>query len=181
MSTGTWVNADGLVVKFGGFYRNPPENFARALTEEGFETYEFTYDLSKVASGATTFTTDRNNDGTLDGFSRGDVPIPANSMITRVLLVPTEAAAGGTSIILGLYQEDGTAIDDSGLITATEGVLANLDAVGSGIQGQGALALPSSGVFTGTGSVDAYVALKATGTFTAGKGKVIIEFLRTQA
>lgn len=175
-----WQNADGLSVKFPNYYSDP-KNFVnrfRGLNEcyGAMKQGVFEYDLSKITAGTTTYTRDLNNDGTLDGFDIGDFYIPANSSILRVTLVTTVAAAGGTSITLGTYQLAGTAIAATGLITATEGVLANLDSVGSRTYGAGSLA--ASAVETaGVGTADAFVAMAVTGTFTAGKGKIYIDYI----
>lgn len=175
-----YTNADGLVV------RNP-QDFAKNLNGENRTTYLVTYgainqleidvNLAKISAGGTVnYSSDNNNDGTLDGFNTGDVYIPANSTVLRVIYVATEAAAGGTSFTVGTYGVNGTAISANSLITATEGVLANVNAAGKRVYGAGALVAATAGT-AGVGTADAYVGIATTGTFTAGKGRLIIEYI----
>jgi len=100
--------------------------------------------------------------------------IPAGSYIKSATAVVTEAAAGGTSVNIGLSSlaSNGTAtpIDadgiDAGVLTAA--LAANLAVVCNG-----ALVGGTAGV----GSANAYVTTTATGTFTAGKFKLVIEYI----
>jgi hypothetical protein len=174
----TWNNADGLLVKMSGYERNPryQVNRARAVRYESIQAIEMDVDLTQVPAGGVYFPFDLNNDGVPDGFSPEETYLPANSSVIRATLYMTEAAAGGTSITVGTYQQNGTAIAATGLVTATEGVLANINGVGRRVFGAGALTAAAAGT-AGVGAVDAYVAIGATGTFTAGKGKLIIEYI----
>lgn len=179
-ASGTWVNPDGLRVAFGDYQKNPSNfvNVPRYHAGKGGAIKEIVidYDLVQlVASGGTSYTTDRNNDGVVDGFNSGDTALPANASVLRVTLVVTEAAVGGTSITLGTYQKVGTAIGATSLITATEGVTANLNAIGKRVYGAGSLVAATAGT-AGVGTVDAFLALVSAGTFTAGKGKIIVEY-----
>lgn len=174
-----WTNGDGLGVKFGN-YASDPVNFvnrSRSVDNDGaVKQLIFDYDLSRIPAGTVSYSEDRNNDGTRDGFSIGDVYLPAYASVLRTILYVKTAAAGGTSITMGTYGLTGTAIAATGLITATEGVLANLDAVGTRTLGAGALnavAVDTASV----GAADAYIAIAATGTFTAGTGRIIIEYI----
>ena len=100
--------------------------------------------------------------------------IPAGSYIKSATAVVTQAASGGTSVNIGLSSlaSDGTAsvIDadgiDSGVLTAA--LAANLAVVCNG-----ALVGGTAGV----GAANAYVTTAATGTFTAGKFKLVIEYI----
>lgn len=172
-------NADGLSVKYPNYYKDSGNfvNRLRAVKTFGLiRQAVFDYDLSKITASTVTYTRDLNNDGTNDGFDTGDVYLPANSSVLRVILVTKTAAAGGTSFTLGTYGLTGSAIVATGLITATEGVLANVDSVGARTFGAGALV--SASVETGgVGTADAYVAMAATGTFTAGTGRILIEYI----
>lgn len=178
-----WQNADGLQVPFGNFWSDPKNftNRARATNKLGaIREVWIDYDLTKIAAGTTWFPADLNNDGTNDGFSLGDAYLPAYSSVLRVILLVTEAAAGGTSITLGTYTLAGSAISATSLITATEGVLANLDTVGARVYGAGAL-VSATAETASVGSADAFLALSTVGTFTAGKGRIIIEYIDPQA
>ncbi len=174
-----YVNADGLQVYFGDTWRDGKNfaNRARAVKTEGaIKQIVFDYDLSKIAASTTTYTSDLNNDGTNDGFNTGDTYLPANSSVLRVTLIVKTAAAGGTSITLGTYGLTGSAISATSLITATEGVIANLDTVGARVYGAGAL-VATTAETAGVGTADAYIAMAAAGTFTAGTGRIIIEYV----
>lgn len=177
--SGTWYNADGLVIRYPEFYsKTDPHvrNRLRKVVTEGVEQQLILeFDLSLLADTETTFTTDRDNDGALDGFTMGDPFIPAGSVILSADVFMTgTAAAGGTSIAVGTYQEDGTAIDVDGLVTTTNGATANLTArdraIGTGAQISDA---------TGEAGVaeNAWVGLVVAGTFTAGKGAVVVKYV----
>lgn len=174
-----WTNADGLQVKFGNYWRDRYNftNRPRALSTMGeIKQLLIEYDLALIPAGTVAYTADLNNDGTADGFDLQDTYLPAHASVLRTTLYVTEAAAGGTSITLGTYQRNGSAIAATGLITATEGVLANLDLVGSRTYGAGALNAATAET-AGVGANDAFVGLAVTGTFTAGKGKILIEYI----
>ena len=172
-----WTNADGLQVKFANYW-NDKTNFVnrpRAIEMDGM-VKQLVIDYDLVVPAGVQYTADLNNDGTIDGFDLSDTYLPAFASVLRTVVYVTEAAAGGTSITLGTFQRSGTAISANSLITATEGVLANLDTVGARTYGAGAL--NASAVETASvGANDAYVGLTVTGTFTAGKGKIIIEYI----
>lgn len=175
-----WTNADGLQVRFGSDWASAAlrKNRIGSLNSYGAtKELQMDFDLSAIAAGTTSFSADLNNDGTLDGFYAGDVHIPANASITEAYLVFGEAAAGGTSITVGLYQEDGTAIDADGLVTATEGVIANMTK-GDRIVGAGALIADASGD-AGIGANAGFVGISTVGTFTAGRGKLVIRYVNT--
>jgi hypothetical protein len=178
-NAGTWVNADGLVVKFADYHKNS-ENFINiprgVRTSGAIKEVWLDYDLSKLASGDVSYTTDLTNNGVKDGFNTGDCYLPANASVLRATLIVTEAAAGGTSIKLGTFGLTGSAIDDDFIITATEGVKANIDTVGARVYGNGA-GVATTAETAGVGTADAYLAMTIAGTFTAGKGRIVIEYM----
>lgn len=177
MANAPWQNADGLQVKFPNYYGDGSNfvNRARAVSTMGnVKELEIDFDLSKIPSGTTSFHADLNNDGTLDGWSDEDPFIPANAAIVSVHVVMTVAAAGGTSFTVGTYQQAGTTISANSLVTATEGVLANINAAGNRVNGAGALTTANA---AGVGSKNAYVGITTTGTFSAGKGKLIVRYI----
>lgn len=179
-SSGAWQNPDGLMVKFPSYYKTPANfvNKPRALPSKGGLVKEIVidYDLTKLGADGVSYTTDLNNDGVVDGFNTGDCYLPANASVLRVTLVAGVAAAGGTSITLGTFGLTGTAIDADGLITATEGVVANMNTVGGRTYGAGAYVAATADT-PGVGTADAYIALTAAGTFTAGTGRILIEYI----
>jgi DNA-binding Lrp family transcriptional regulator len=178
-SSGAWVNPDGLKVPFGNYYKTPSNfvNRPRELKANGLiKQIVIDYDLPKLGADGVSYTTDLDNDGVVDGFTTGDVYLPANASVLRVTAVASVAAAGGTSITLGTFTLAGAAISATSLITATEGVVANLNTVGGRTYGAGALVATSVDT-AGVGTADAYIALTAAGTFTAGKGRILIEYI----
>ena len=176
---GQWYNADGLVVKFPQYYASPAQrvnNQRQVSTMGSIQTLEIDYDLSLIGAGNTSYTTDITNAGTLNGFNLGDPYLPANSSVLRCTMVATSAHTGGTSFTVGTYRQSGTAVAATGLITATEGVIANVAAAGQRIYGAGALVSTTAGT-AGVGTSNVYVGITVTGTFTAGQGKIIIEYI----
>lgn len=173
-----WTNPDGLQVRFADDWKDAAlrKNRPGSLRVAGArKQIEVDLDLKYLPAGAVNFSADLNNDGTKDGFYAGDTHLPAHASITNVFLVSGETAVGGTSIKVGLFQANGTPIDDDGLITATAGVTANM-AIGERINGDGALVATTAGT-AGVGSNDAYIGITATGTFTAGKARLVIEYI----
>jgi hypothetical protein len=174
-----WQNADGLQVPFGSYWSDPSNfvNKAKAVNTLGqIKQLVVDVDLTRIANGTVGYSADLNNDGTADGFHDGDVRLPANASVLRATLVMRTAAAGGTSFTVGTYNKAGTAIVATGLITATEGVLANVNAIGKRIYGAGALVATTAGT-GGVGTANAYIGIAVTGTFTAGTGTLVIEYI----
>jgi hypothetical protein len=175
-----WTNPDGLQVKFGNYYREASNfvNVPRALPSKGGLVKEIVidYDLARLGADGVSYTADLNNDGTLDGFHTGDCALPAYASVLRVTVVAKTAAAGGTSVALGTFALTGAAIDADGLVTATEGVVANLNTVGGRTYGAGAYVATSVDT-PSIGAADGYLALTAAGTFTAGTGRILIEYI----
>lgn len=176
-----WTNADGLQVRFASDWKSAAlrKNRPGSLNAFGaLKEIEVDVDLKLLPAGAVNFSADLNNDGTRDGFYNGDVSIPANASITNAYLVMGEAAVGGTSLTVGLYQANGTAIDADGIITATAGVIANMG-LGERINGDGAFVAATAGT-AGIGAAKGFIGLLATGTFTAGKGRLVIQYIDPQ-
>ena len=102
-----WFNADGLNIKHGR--ENVRDNgIVASIKTFGSEgELQIKFDLATMTAG-TQFTTDRDNDDTLDGFNIGDVHLPDGAVIESAAIYMTdEAAAGGT---IGLV-EDGDIIE----------------------------------------------------------------------
>ena len=111
-SSGAWVNPDGLKVPFGNYYKTPANfvNRPRELKANGLiKQIVIDYDLAKLGASGVSYTTDIDNDGVVDGFTTGDVYLPANASVLRVTSVTGVAAAGGTSITLGTFTLAGAA------------------------------------------------------------------------
>lgn len=152
----TWINSDGLEVRFGSDIGNRGQKAGVTTGAGKRRELILTLDLAALGANGTGFTADLNNDGTLDGFNPSNTPIPANSRLVGVNTIVLETPAGGTSFSVGTYQENGT-VDDA------DGILTDAGAAGAQI----GTTLASS----------RFVAAKATGTYTAGKVKVILEYL----
>ena len=93
--------------------------------------------------------------------------IPANSLIVASTLKVGTAWAGGTSISVGLEQQDGTVIDADGLHAAILTAALTADAIDVG---GGALIGATSGANI------AVVAVTASGTYTAGTAVLEVEY-----
>lgn len=103
-----------------------------------------------------------------------DAYIPANALITSAyFIVETGFTSGGSGTLgLGLYEKDGTVIDADGIDAAVAKTA--IDTVGEAVACDGALVDGTATV----GTADAYVgALYATAAFTAGAGKLVIEYI----
>lgn len=174
-----WHNADGLNVKTHGSYDSDVRNFFnRVRTVKTFgpiKTYVMDIDLELVGASTTWFPADLNNNGTNDGFTDEEMFIPQGSAVLSVRGIGKEVAVGGTSFSVGTYTKAGVAIDDDGLVTATNGAIANLGTVGEFIIGTGALVASATGTVGLT--ADSYLAVLTSGTFTAGKLTLIIDYV----
>jgi len=159
---GNWTNEDGLQVHFG------EQGTARVGTDMAVRS-RMVADLRW--DDLPDFKADLDNDGTNDGYSGEDASIPAGSYIVDAYIVVETAFAGGTSINVGFYQEDGTVIDADGVDAAvTTAALGANKAVAC----DGALVGGTATV----GANDAYLRVVPTGTFTAGKAKLFIEYIK---
>jgi hypothetical protein len=97
--------------------------------------------------------------------------LPAYAKIVSAKFETLVAFAGGTSLNAGLQKSDGTEIDDDGLFTTTNLAVANVNARGKTVAGSGALVGGSVGADAGE------LVVEATGTFTAGKGRIIVQYV----
>ena len=153
----TYVNSDGLEVRYGADIGK--RGMKAGVTTGAGKRRELVLDINLPDLGAngTGFTADLNNDGVKEAFNPSNTPLPANVRIDKVTLVQLIAPAGGTSFSVGTFLENGTVVDDDGLITT------------AGAQG--------AQVGTMSGVSELFVAAKATGTYTAGRVKVIVEYI----
>ncbi len=119
------------------------------------------------------------------------VPVlPAYAVIIDAVLLVTEPFAGGTALEVGTFQAvAGTVVDADGIIPAAVGVVANLNAAGEGVYGTGIQVLNSLyntggvaatgiiAVANTTGATTTVIGVVATGTFTAGRGRLVVSYL----
>ena len=153
----SWTNKDGLIVKFG----NELSDFDNHGGTQS-EPQRLVIDLDPV-------------NRTLPVASAVDATfprIPAGAYITRADIISTETwtAAGAATLTVGLCQVDGTVIDADGIdvaIALAAQTAADVDKCDGALAG-GVLA---------TGAADGYVYFTVgTGPYTAGKGKLVIEY-----
>jgi len=151
----TWDNFDGLKVKFGldRAEENPKGKNAVQATKH------MTVSIDLVDG----------NHGLTD-VSEWDAAIPAGAYITKASLVVTEAAAGGTSFNIGLAETDQTVIDADGI---DAGILLAEVAADKAVDCDGALVGGTDTI----GSAAGVVYITRTGTFTAGKADLVIEYV----
>ena len=121
------------------------------------------------------WTMDYNNLPT-PGLNNLQQIIPAGSTIVRALLRVVTAFAGGTSYTVGLAQGDGTPISATGLFTAANLPLASLTPAGKLVTGTGALVGTVSHA-----TLNGELVVAATGTFTAGRAEIIVDYLTPAA
>lgn len=156
MATEYWVNNDGLTISFGQIdvLKNVP---AVVNTEAYGDTMVAEVDAITLPDA-----------GVPTQYENGAY-IPAGALIESVQLVVSDAFTSGGAAVLdvGVYDEDGVAVDDDGLVAAQ--AVAGLTA-GAVIAGAGAL--------VGTvASQNLYVALTYdTAAFTAGSGRLVIKY-----
>ncbi len=96
--------------------------------------------------------------------------IPANARISRATLRVITGFAGGTSYNFGLSESDGSVIDADGIDAAV--ATAAINVAGDVVLCDGALV----GSLVGIGSAAGQLLVAATGTFTAGKAQLEIEY-----
>lgn len=156
-----WKNPDGLTVRYGA---DQGVKGARAGVTSGsgkLRELVLFVDLPALGAGGTSFTEDLNNDGTKEAFADSDgsglnTPLPAGAIIKSQRVINVVAPAGGTNYAVGTYQANGTADTAAGIRTT-----AGADGTQIGTQLSAAR----------------YVGVVVTGTYTAGKIKVIVEYL----
>jgi hypothetical protein len=164
-----WQNDDGLTVRFGQDQARETKSLMGKASVDGPVEY-MVVDL--VWDDLPTFTTDLNNDGTNNGFSDQDAYIPAGSYITKASLIVETAftSAGATTLSIGTANKAGTAIDADGIdaTIAKAALAADLAVVCNGAQVAGTTLVTADAYLTTT---------VAVGPFTAGKAKLVIEYI----
>jgi hypothetical protein len=149
----SYTNADGLLVLTNGAAGVPAENGKAAVFAK--KNLLVNIDLTKG---------DQNfNTGT-------DAGIPAGSYITSAALVVKTAAAGGTTVTIGLVNAAGAAIDADGIdaTVATADLAAN-----KAVACDGALVGGTATV----GAAEGFVSVDVAGTYTAGELLLLIEYV----
>jgi len=152
----TWTNPDGLEVRFGSSIGDRGQKAGVTTGAGKRRELVLEVDLAALGAGGTGFTADLNNDGTLDGFNPSNTSLPANVKLLSLNEIILETPAGGTSYTIGTFQENGTIDDVDGIRTSAGAAGAQIGTVLTAAR---------------------FVAAVATGTYTAGRVKVIIEYM----
>ena len=170
---GTWMNADGLYVKYGANEGTSQDHGGEYLTHDGsgVQVIEVVCDLASLTATETIL-----NDV---------VFVPANAHIAWVETFTVVAGATGTAIDVGLIARDrSTEIDYDGLLAASP--VANYNAVGETARFTETYTVPAS--LTGTGALvgqevttagGGYISASRTDStaFTAGKIKIRVAYI----
>jgi hypothetical protein len=156
-----WTNSDGLEVRFKNAEAG---QLAAGLSTMGaIKTLEL--DLDYVAATVTAASDSQA------------AYLPAGAFIVNAFLIGKVAAVGGTSIAIGMAAKDGTGAVADSILTAALGVTANLAATVA-IACNGNRATAASNIHTKySNTVDGYVYTTKVGTFTAGTGRLIINYI----
>ena len=158
----SYTNADGLYVLTNGAQG---EVLVQGTAPNGVK-HTLVMDITFTALGTSFGASDINVQNPV---------IPANSYITSATLIMSTVAtsAGAATLTIGTYNAAGTAVDADG-IDATV-ALAAINAIGEVVKCDG---VQANGVLT-VGTADVYVgAIYATAAYTAGQGKLVIEYLK---
>jgi len=148
-----WTNSDGLEVRFTG----PEANQSGAESIGGAVKHLVVdFDFATAITAA--------------AFSHESY-IPAGSYILSATLIVTSAMTGTSgTLTIGLAQKDGTVIDADGI----DATIAQATLIASAVvKCDGALA----GGTLAIGAADGYVYTSLGGTVTAGRGKLVIEYI----
>ncbi len=156
--TTTGLNEDGLFVGYGT-RTSDNENAATVRTMGNVEILQFPLNWDSLPASGT-------------APSVKSVSIPRHSTMVAGNFRVSEAFLSGTNIDFGTMNSAGTAIDDDGFDGAVTAAAMALNAV---IDFNGAL---MNDIDVSIGTVDAFFATVVTGTFTAGKGIVTLEYIR---
>lgn len=150
-----WNNPDGLTVRFD---KEVGVRGARAgVTTGAGKRRELVFEVDLTGVARTIYTADPGNTGANTAFDDGlNTPLPTGAVIVGQRAVVITALAGGTNYAVGTYQGNGT-VDTAAGIRTTAG---------------------ADGTQVGTQlAADRYVGVVTTGTYTAGKVKVIVEYV----
>lgn len=153
MRTNTWTNADGLVVGFGrANTRNPEAGVIETKGNLRQVELEVYYDMDSAAANVKS------------------AVIPAGAVITSATISVSEAFVGGTSVDVGTIGTDGTAADADAIDTV---LTANLT--------KGAVVEADGAAVGKMVAADVNLTFATTGTFTAGRASVFVEYIMPSA
>lgn len=151
--------------------RKTDSHFGGYIDHEVIKTIQWTFDYTMIGT-----TPGVSVIGTLNKL---DYSIPANaSILTSRLQIITAFTSTSTTTTLsvGLEQQDRTAINATGLITATHGSAANIQVVGSIIDGSTGTAAAFINKTIGTAAGELVVTASAADLLT-GKARMIVQYI----
>lgn len=155
-----YKNEDGLWVQSN---RDLAKVNDKGVTSGGGTTRTMTFDIKGVDLD------------TAYAYRATDPFMPRGAVIQSAKVYVKTAFAGG-NLLVGTYEHNNTAIDADGLVTATEGAVANLVA-GAAITGAGAQVGKAVGTLGAAGVI--HVGITASAAMTAGEATVVVEYVYT--
>lgn len=163
----TWLNADGLPVRFA---RGAQVDAVVGAPWTQGETLSVVADIDFKRLPAFQ---SANTTGVIYG-DYPNAPIPAGAYIKSVTIYVTTAFTGSGAVLqIGLVDKTGiNTLSNTGLISATDGAVANLGA-GAVLVGSGSLVKT---VLANTYPAYYLWAAVTGASFTAGEGKMIVEY-----
>lgn len=160
----TFNNADGLELRYGSDQGKRGQKSGVTIGAGKRRELVLMVDLVALGAGGTGFTTDLNNDGVNEAFASPDssgtnTAIPIGSKLVSANFINIITPAGGTTWSIGAFKPDGTVVDVAAFLTTAQAQGTLIGTQVTAVQGP------------------LFAAAKATGTYTAGQVKVIIEYL----
>lgn len=167
MVGGSWMNNDGLYVKYGTS-NAVPTTAGDYVSYGEMREIEFTVTLANTAAGATSIIADTTF-------------IPSGVFIEQVEMDVETAAAGGTSFSIGTMRADRATTGSGGTAAGsfiTGEVLATVTPAGKKVIYTAGVSAVGTAVGTTTAFTDgfAYITLTNVGTFTNGVMKIRIKY-----
>jgi len=168
---GKWTNADGLAITFGVTSQERQAGGRRVITAGDVQQMVVDFEFDNLPH----FDADADNDGTLDSYSARQFAIPmgpVGTYLKSATLVATVdwATADSAVLNLGLYEEDGTAIDADGIDAA---IAASALDLGDVVACNGALIGTMLSASDGPHYLGATITV---GSFTTGAARLVIEY-----
>lgn len=165
-----WQNDDGLTVRYGQDQARETTGMLGKASVSGPKEYMVVELAWDNLPGPTT---DLNNDGTLNGYSDQDAYIPLGAFITGAWITTEEtfAAGGAATMSLGFKDIAGNVLDEDG-IDATLSIAQLTDTAGVVCDGADVAGVLNM-------AIDSYIySTVATGPYTAGKARLVIEYIQ---
>jgi len=156
-----YTNIDGLTQRYGG--KNiPSEGYSRKHSTYGARNevvIDFDFNSLEV------FDEGESQSSVMDRFSELMAYVPEGAAVLSAMIVPVEDF--DEDIVVGIYEKDGTVINDNGFVEATTPTVA-----GGLVEGAGA----AIGDVMGD---DAYIVIAAAlGDPTQGKARLVVTYIK---